>query len=145
MVAYWVGIFVRLSAGEDAFNLPALIKFPLYDHANNLQKFPFRTFSMLTSFSLIILVSWFTKFIFENEYLSKRFDIFQCVTNIPTDAIALNQSNTVDELTKINSFSVNNNRYDIGGGELENEISQHVLKSYNQHENQIDLHESTMK
>ena len=144
MAAYWIGILMRLSAGESLFNLDPLIKFPLYDEATGVQKFPFRTLSMLTSFALIILVSWFTRFIFENEYLSKKWDIFQCVTNIPIDAIALNQSPTVDEFTKINNLSANNTRYDLAHGaesEIEglDQLNETSKFKFNPHENKIDL------
>lgn len=107
MAAYWVGIFLRLSGGESLFGLPPLIKFPLYDEVNQSQRFPFRTLSMLVSFSLIISVSHLTKVIFENGYLSKEWDVFKCITNIPLESIALNESITVDEFSKLNTPTVN--------------------------------------
>ena len=113
MCAYWMGILLRLSAGESLFHLDPVIEFPNFDKETGVQKFPFRTLSMLTSFFLIITVSLITNFLFENNHLSKRWDIFQCVTNIPTDTIALNQSVTIDELTRINGTSMNNIRYDV--------------------------------
>ena len=117
MSAYWIGILLRLSAGEALFGLDPLIHFPMF--VNGEQKFPFRTLSMLTSFFLIITVSLLTNFLFENEYLNKKWDIFQCVTNIPTDAIALNQSVTIDELTRINNASSTNIRYDLSHTEFQ--------------------------
>ena len=109
LVAYIVGIALRLSAGESMFGLSPLIEFPGYDAKTDVQKFPFRTLSMLTSFFFIITISILTNFIFENDYLHKRWDIFQCITNIPTDTIALNQSLTIDEMTRINNGTI---RYD---------------------------------
>lgn len=112
LVAYIIGILLRLAAGESMFGLDALIEFPGYIEETGEQKFPFRTLSMLTSFFFIIAVSMLTNFIFENDYLNKRWDIFQCITNIPIDTIALNQSMTIDELTRINNGAV---RYDRPG------------------------------
>jgi solute carrier family 5 (high affinity choline transporter), member 7 len=94
MVAYWVGIILRLLAGETLFNIRPILKYPLFDEENDVQKFPFRTLSMLISFGLNFSVSLITKFIFEKEYLSKKWDLFQCVTNIPSEAIALKESAT---------------------------------------------------
>ncbi len=141
IVAYFMGIFLRLSAGEAMFNLEPLIKFPGFEEATGIQKFPFRTLSMLTSFFLIITVSLATNFIFENDYLSKKWDVFQCVTNIPHDTIALNQSTTIDELTRINNASSNNIRYDLGAngeGEKLTTANTAILNF----ENKIELHES---
>ena len=72
MVAYWTGIILRLLAGESLFGIRPVIKYPLFDEELDMQKFPFRTTSMLVSFILNISVSLFTQFIFENEYLSKN-------------------------------------------------------------------------
>jgi high affinity choline transporter 7 len=103
LVAYWVGILLRLSGGEPLFNLPALIKFPMYDEETMTQRFPFRTMSMLLSFVLNIGISFLTNYIFEKGLLSKKFDLFRCVTNRPTDGVALKDSATSDELAKLNS------------------------------------------
>lgn len=102
MVAYWSGIIMRLVGGEPLFFIPALIKFPFYDEENQMQKFPFRTMSMLISFFLNVSVSYLTKYLFENEYLRKEYDIFRCVTNIPIEAVALKDSVTLDEMSKLN-------------------------------------------
>ena len=102
MVAYWTGILLRLSGGEPLFNLPAYIKFPLYDEENLVQRFPFRTMSMLISFILNISVSHLTKYLFENEHLRKEYDFFGCVTNIPIESIALKDSVTIDEFSRLN-------------------------------------------
>lgn len=111
MVAYWTGIILRLLAGESLFGIRPVIKYPLFDEELDMQKFPFRTTSMLVSFVLNISVSLFTQFIFENEYLSKKWDIFQCVTNIPIEAIALKESTTADEFSKLNVSNLNNAKY----------------------------------
>jgi high affinity choline transporter 7 len=104
MTAYWVGICLRLLGGEPLFHLPAYTKYPLYDEVNQIQKFPFRTTSMLISFVLNLFASYLTKFLFENEHLSKKWDIFHCFTNVNSiESIALQDSVTFDELSKLNS------------------------------------------
>jgi high affinity choline transporter 7 len=103
LVAYWVGIFLRLSGGEPLFNLPALIKFPMYDEETMTQRFPFRTMSMLLSFVLNIGISFLANCVFEKGILPKKFDVFRCVTNRPSDGVALKDSATTDELVKLNS------------------------------------------
>jgi high affinity choline transporter 7 len=128
MVAYWVGIVMRLLAGESLFNLRPIIKYPLFDEENDVQKFPFRTISMLISFALNIIVSLLTKFIFEREYLSKKWDLFQCVTNIPIEAVALKDSVTLDELSKLNTSNLNNAKYSFN---QINEIPDPTTKSSN--------------
>lgn len=105
MCAYWMGLFLRLTGGESLFGLPALIKYPYYDYENNVQRFPFRTMSMIVSFILIISVSWLSKRLFERNTLHKNWDVFHCVTNIPIESIALNESVTVDELSRLNTMT----------------------------------------
>jgi solute carrier family 5 (high affinity choline transporter), member 7 len=105
--AYWIGLILRILGGDAILHIPATIKYPFYDHVNNKQLFPFRTFAMLATFFTTITVSYLTKFLFENEYLRKEYDIFTCVTNIPQEAIALNESHTLDELSKLNISRIN--------------------------------------
>lgn len=105
MCAYWSGILLRLSGGEVLFGIPAFVKYPLYDYKTGEQKFPFRTMSMLISFFLIIGVSHLAKYLFENNYIRKEWDIFHCVTNIPIEAIALKESVTSDELSRLNTVN----------------------------------------
>ena len=105
MCAYWIGLFMRLTGGEALFGLPALIKYPGYDYGTDTQRFPFRTMSMLISFSLIISVSRLAKFLFERDYLDKKWDVFHCITNIPIESMALKESVTADELSRLNTMS----------------------------------------
>ena len=78
---YLVGLIVRLLGGEPLLGLPAAIHYPGY--SNGEQMFPFKTFSMLTSFAVIVVVSYSTKFLFENGTFPKHYDIFRCVVNLP--------------------------------------------------------------
>ena len=79
LCGYLIGILLRLLAGEALFNIPPLLKYPLFDEANEIQKFPFRTLSTLICVLVIVGVSWATRFLFEREILNKKWDIFKCV------------------------------------------------------------------
>ncbi len=74
MVAYLVGFLLRLLAGESVFNLHPILKYPLYDEQNQIQKFPFRTLSMLICISLIIIVSLITNFLFKRGKINYYLD-----------------------------------------------------------------------
>ncbi|XP_071507686.1 high affinity choline transporter 1-like [Diadema antillarum] len=75
--AFTLGLFLRLAGGEPALKLPALIHYPFYDEEYG-QRFPFRTLCMLVSLLTSILVSYAASFVFEREYLSKKWDVFKC-------------------------------------------------------------------
>ena len=94
----------RLLGGEPLIQLPAAIEYPWYDPVNKVQRFPFRTLSMIISFLVVVIVSLITKFIFENEYLPKHMDYFECVVNIPEDVVVIDEpyENGNGEMTMIN-------------------------------------------
>jgi solute carrier family 5 (high affinity choline transporter), member 7 len=102
---YWAGVILRLASGEPVFKMPAYIKFPFYDEESLTQRFPFRTLAMIISFCLIIGVSWLSNFLFEKGILRKELDIFKCSSKNQAEKIALRESDTADELSKINSLS----------------------------------------
>ena len=106
-VAYWVGLTLRVLGGDSLLHIPPIIKYPFFDASVNKQLFPFRTLAMLATFLTTIVVSYSTNYLFENEYIRKEYDIFKCVTNIPQEAIALKESTTVDELSKLNLTHLN--------------------------------------
>ena len=91
LAGYCVGMVFRFLGGEPLIYLPAAIKYPLYDYDNDVQRFPFRTLTMVLSFSCIIAVSYPLKWLFESGKLPKHFDIFQCIVNIPDEIIALRE------------------------------------------------------
>ena len=99
-----LGLMFRLLGGEPLIHLPAAIEYPWYDPVNKVQRFPFRTLSMIISFLVVIIVSLITKFIFENEYLPKHMDYFECVVNIPEDVVVIDEpyENGNGEMTMIN-------------------------------------------
>lgn len=79
--AYIIGLLLRILGGEPIIHLPAVVHYPWYDEEDG-QLFPFRTLAMLVSFVTLLLVSWFTKWIFENSYLPAKFDVFHCIVNV---------------------------------------------------------------
>ena len=99
-----LGLMFRLLGGEPLIHLSAAIEYPWYDPVNKVQRFPFRTLSMIISFLVVITVSLITKFIFENEYLPKHMDYFECVVNIPEDVVVIDEpyENGNGEMTMIN-------------------------------------------
>lgn len=74
---YFLGLLLRVIGGEKLIGLPPLVKYPYYSDVYG-QMFPFRTLSMVCSFLTIILVSYSTKYLFENGYVSKNKDFMHC-------------------------------------------------------------------
>lgn len=104
LAGYIIGLLFRILGGEPLIHLPAIIKYPWYDTDNDIQLFPFRTFSMLLCFFTILFFSYVTKIIFENGYLPKHYDIFMCVVNIPEEVISLKEPSLENgEMTVLNS------------------------------------------
>ena len=62
-----------------------LFRYPFYDEASGVQRFPFRTFAMILSAIFIIIGTQLSKFLFLKEILPPSLDILQCVVNIPED------------------------------------------------------------
>jgi hypothetical protein len=54
--AFFVGLILRLLAGEDSLGFPVIVKYPNFDPEDG-QLFPFRTFSMLCSLITLLCVS----------------------------------------------------------------------------------------
>jgi len=47
---------------------------------------------MALSFATVIVVSYLTKYVFENRILAKKWDLFQCVVNFPDEMIVLKEA-----------------------------------------------------
>ena len=73
IAGYIFGLFLRVGGGEDKIGFPAFIKYPFYDEVKG-QLFPFRTLSMIVSFSTIVSVSFLAKYLFEREIISLKYD-----------------------------------------------------------------------
>lgn len=82
LVGYIVGFMLRILGGEAVLNIPAIIKYPMYNEVDG-QLFPFRTFAMCITFIIILGVSYPLRYAFESGRIPKELDIFQCIVNIP--------------------------------------------------------------
>ena len=89
LAGYITGLFFRLGGGEPAMGIEPFIFYPFYDSVNDVQLFPFKTFSMLSSLATIAAVSYPLKYAFETGIFARRFDVFMCIVNIPEESIAL--------------------------------------------------------
>ena len=52
-----MALLFRLLGGEPLLSLPAAIKYPMYDEEAGIQQFPFKTFTMLLGFLVLVCVS----------------------------------------------------------------------------------------
>ncbi|XP_027052790.1 high-affinity choline transporter 1-like isoform X1 [Pocillopora damicornis] len=73
VVGYIVGLLLRVGGGEDKIGFPAFIKYPFYDEVKG-QLFPFRTFAMIVTFVILIVVSSLTKYLFEGDIIPLKYD-----------------------------------------------------------------------
>ncbi|GFS07167.1 high-affinity choline transporter 1-like [Elysia marginata] len=69
VAGFFLGLVLRIGAGEPIIDLPAWIHFPFYSDEEGGQLFPFRTVSMLLSFSAIILVTRLSRWIGRRKQL----------------------------------------------------------------------------
>lgn len=76
IAGYIFGLFLRVGGGEDKIGFPAFIKYPFYDEVKG-QLFPFRTLSMIVSFSTIVSVSFLAKYLFEREIIPLKYDFLK--------------------------------------------------------------------
>jgi len=76
--AYIVGLFLRITGGEELIGFPATFKYPYYDETYNngkgSQNFPFRTLAMIISFITLVSVSKLAYYLFDNEILGENYD-----------------------------------------------------------------------
>ncbi|XP_013781010.1 high-affinity choline transporter 1-like [Limulus polyphemus] len=82
LAAYILGFSLRVLGGEKIIGLRPVIHYPFFDEAIG-QRFPFKTLSMLVSLVTLLVISAFSKWIFEMNYLPAKLDIFRCVINFP--------------------------------------------------------------
>lgn len=76
IAAYVVGLFLRITGGEELIGFPAAFKYPFYDYSGKgSQNFPFRTMSMLISFGILVGVSMLTNYWFDNDILGEKYDV----------------------------------------------------------------------
>ncbi|CAN0094844.1 high affinity choline transporter 1 [Lampetra fluviatilis] len=104
ITAYVVGLLFRISGGEPYLHLDPLICYPgcyVTDFGQGpvtVQRFPFKTLSMLVSFHVNIAVSYLAKYLFEKGHLSPRFDFLDCV-------VAMDSRETLEKATLVRGGS----------------------------------------
>ena len=108
LMGYIVGLFFRVTGGEPAVMLPALIQYPGYDSETFVQSFPFKTLAMVLSMVTLVSVSWITQTLFMSGFLPRHVDVFMCVVNIPDEQIVLASRDSIDERTRLGSFAKEN-------------------------------------
>ncbi|XP_032780795.2 high-affinity choline transporter 1 isoform X1 [Daphnia magna] len=89
ITAFVTGFTLRVLSGEQLLNLPAVLKFPFYDEETLEQRFPFRTFLMLASIVLQLIVSAVAKNVFVQGYLSPKYDVFKCFDSNSSIIVAI--------------------------------------------------------
>ncbi|KAM8977432.1 high affinity choline transporter 1 [Pelodytes ibericus] len=102
IVGYVFGLFLRISGGEPYLYLQALICYPgCYADKNDiyLQRFPFKTLSMLASFISNICVSYLVKYLFEKGTLPPKFDFLNAV-------IAKHSEEIMDKTTLVKNDNI---------------------------------------
>ncbi|KAJ4452241.1 hypothetical protein ANN_03759 [Periplaneta americana] len=73
------------TGGEHGLGIPPAIKFPNFDEATGIQKFPFRTLCMLCAIATHMLVSMVARLLFENRYLDAgRWDFLNAFPHLKT-------------------------------------------------------------
>lgn len=77
IAAYLVGLFLRITGGEELINFPPLIKYPGYK--NDHQNFPFRTMSMICSFITLVVVSKIFNHLFDSGTLDESYDCLHVI------------------------------------------------------------------
>ncbi|XP_040071815.1 high-affinity choline transporter 1 [Ixodes scapularis] len=78
LVAFLVGLALRVIGGEPVLGLPALFRYPFFDETTQLQLFPFKTVAMLISLATLVMVSAVAKAIFRTASLPPRYDLVHC-------------------------------------------------------------------
>uniref|UniRef100_A0A8C5M7R6 High affinity choline transporter 1 n=1 Tax=Leptobrachium leishanense TaxID=445787 RepID=A0A8C5M7R6_9ANUR len=102
IVGYVFGLFLRISGGEPYLYLQALFCYPgCYADRNGiyLQRFPFKTLSMLASFVANISVSYLVKYLFEKGTLSPKLDFLNAV-------IAKHSEENMDKTTLVKNDNI---------------------------------------
>ncbi|KAH6924780.1 hypothetical protein HPB50_024586 [Hyalomma asiaticum] len=77
-LGFVVGAVLRGLCGERSLGIPVVLQLPMYDAAGAEQRFPFRTFCMLTSLSAMMVGSHMARLCFEGGWLPKTFDVCGC-------------------------------------------------------------------
>ncbi|XP_070799548.1 high affinity choline transporter 1 [Pituophis catenifer annectens] len=125
IIGYLFGLLLRITGGEAYLSLPPLILYPgwyLDDDGIYIQRFPFKTLAMLTSFFTNIAVSYLAKYLFESGTLPPKLDFLDAVvakyskenmdkaTLVKSDNIVLNELAPVNPRHSLNLSSTFTNK-----------------------------------
>uniref|UniRef100_A0A4D5RWQ0 Putative high-affinity choline transporter 1 isoform x2 n=1 Tax=Ixodes scapularis TaxID=6945 RepID=A0A4D5RWQ0_IXOSC len=103
LAGYVTGGFLRAAGGEALLGIPPYLKYPFYDEGDG-QLFPFRTFSMIMTFTTLIGVSRASSWCFDGR-LSLKFDVFGCFGKTPPRPVhlELGSSSTHEKLELVSA------------------------------------------
>jgi len=76
IVAFFLGLFLRLGAGEYLIGFEPFLNYP--GNSPTSIKFPYKTMAMVVSLLSLLLVSYVAKMIFKKRWLPPEYDILQC-------------------------------------------------------------------
>lgn len=111
IVGYLFGLLLRITGGEPYLSLKPLIFYPgwFYDDDKYvIQRFPFKTLAMLTSFFTNIAVSYLAKYLFESGTLPPKLDFLDAVVakyskeNMDKATLVKSDNIVLNELTPVN-------------------------------------------
>ncbi|MGH0135135.1 UNVERIFIED_CONTAM: hypothetical protein FKN15_032414 [Acipenser sinensis] len=111
VAGYIFGLLLRISGGEPYLKLPPFIYYPgwteqIKEHPLTgavehiiVQKFPFKTVSMLSSFLANVAFSYLLKYLFESGSLAPKYDFFDAV-------LTKHSKENMDKTTLVNSDNI---------------------------------------
>ncbi|XP_053240253.1 high affinity choline transporter 1 isoform X1 [Podarcis raffonei] len=99
IAGYLFGVILRITGGEPYLHLQPLIFYPGWDQEQQIQRFPFKTLAMLTSFFTNIGVSYLAKYLFESSTLPPKFDFLDAV-------VAKHSKENMDKATLVKSDNI---------------------------------------
>ncbi|XP_033003554.1 high affinity choline transporter 1 isoform X2 [Lacerta agilis] len=99
IAGYLFGVLLRITGGEPYLHLQPLIFYPGWDQEQQMQRFPFKTLAMLTSFFTNIGVSYLAKYLFESGTLTPKFDFLDAV-------VAKYSKENMDKATLVKSDNI---------------------------------------
>ncbi|XP_044848397.1 high affinity choline transporter 1 isoform X2 [Mauremys mutica] len=102
IAGYLFGLLLRITGGEPYLYLQPLIFYPGYYADKNhiyIQRFPFKTLAMLTSFFTNIAVSYLAKYLFESGSLPPKLDFLDAV-------VARYSQENMDKATLVKSDNI---------------------------------------
>ncbi|XP_053169021.1 high affinity choline transporter 1 isoform X1 [Hemicordylus capensis] len=110
IAGYLFGLLLRITGGEPYLHLQPLIFYPGWYKDDDLyvQRFPFKTLAMLTSFFTNVGVSYLAKYLFESGTLPPRLDFLDAVVakyskeNMDKTTLVKNDNIVLNELAPVN-------------------------------------------